>query len=314
MSVIGYYNGQFVDPASPIVPIEERGHEFGDGVYEVIRIYGGQPFLLDWHLDRLLSSLEAIRIPTPHDRKTFADLIHSAISRSGEPEASIYLQVTRGAANRNHLFPDGEMTKPAVSLVVRPVVSQEETKIGKLLIQPDERWANAYIKTINLLPNILAKQLAHDADADEALLVRDGCMIESASSNLWFVRDGGLITAPTDRFILPGITRRFVLQLADELDIPVTQMKLPLSELHTVECMFITGTISEILPIGSVLSHEDLVVGEKLSADSPHPVKIQPNDCQTIWTAQHFDLVHSLRRSFASHVDALRLANITTNR
>ncbi|WAH35779.1 aminotransferase class IV [Alicyclobacillus dauci] len=307
MPVIGYYNGKFLDPTSSVVPIEERGHEFGDGVYEVIRVYGGQPFLLDWHIERLLNSLHAIRIPSPHDADGYKELIVSAIQRSAEEEASIYLQVTRGAAARNHLFP-ADTTVPSVSLVVRPLSAKPDQKPGKLLIQPDERWANSYIKTLNLLPNILAKQAAHDAGADEALLVRDGHMIESASSNLWFVRDGKLITAPTDRFILPGITRRYVLELAGQLDIPVEQVKLPLSELSSVDGIFITGTILEILPIESVLSHPVFGPLDTLQSGSPHPLDVKPEECEVIWRARDLSVVEQLRQAFDAGITAFRAA------
>ncbi|GMA58609.1 hypothetical protein GCM10025858_31120 [Alicyclobacillus sacchari] len=195
MPIVGYYNGQFVTPNSGIVPLDERGHQFGDGVYEVIRCYGGRAFLLDWHLDRLWMSLQAIRIAPPFTKDECATLIERLIVESGELEASIYLQITRGSAIRNHLFPNPAV-KANVSATVRPRASQIAKEPGTLLMMADERWANAWIKTINLLPNILAKQTAHDMGADEALLVRDGAMIESASSNLWFVRDNQLITAP----------------------------------------------------------------------------------------------------------------------
>lgn len=305
MPVIGYYNGQFVDPAHASVPIDERGHEFGDGVYEVIRVYQGQLFLLEWHIERLLNSLSAIRITSPYDAKGYEALIREALARSKEQEASIYLQVTRGAAIRNHLFPEAA-TPAALSLVVRPIVPHADvTKLGKLLLQPDERWANAYIKTINLLPNILAKQTAHDAGADEALLVRDGRMVEASSSNLWFVRDGVLITAPADRFILPGITRRFVIELARQMEIPVREQKLPLAELESVDAIFLTGTTTEVLPVDSVLTHPDIVVSETLSTASPHPLHVQPDECTIIWRARNLELVYQLKQVFKARVEEI---------
>lgn len=307
MPVAGYYNGTMTNPSVPAVPIDERGHQFGDGVYEVIRVYGGTLFLLDWHLDRLWMSMEAIRIPNPWTKEEMTNQIESVLAQSGEVEASIYLQVTRGAANRNHLFPPSD-TKPSLSIVVRPAPLRAAVGPGKLLMQPDERWANAYIKTINLLPNILAKQLAHDASADEALLVREGRMIESASSNLWFVREGKLITAPADRFILAGITRRYVMMLAADLGIPVTETKLPISELQTVDGMFITGTLSEILPIDTVLTHPAVPVDAvgTLPTTPPHPIHVSREACSVVWQAKSLDMVHQIRGEFERRIDALR--------
>lgn len=308
MAVIGYYNGRFVDPAEGVVPIEERGHEFGDGVYEVIRVYAGRPFLLEWHIERLLNSLSAVRIASPHDALGYRELIQTAIAKSGEREASVYLQVTRGAALRNHLFPEGEIA-PAVSLVVRPVTTHPSARVGTLLAQADERWANVYIKTINLLPNILAKQAAHDAGADEALLVRDGYMLEASSSNLWFVRDGALITAPADRYILPGITRRFVLDLAADLQIPVYEQKLPYTQLARVEGMFLTGTTTEIFPIGEVVTHPHCPIEATLPSVAPHPLVVEPEGCTTIWQAANLELVHQMRSAFDARIQQFRNAN-----
>lgn len=309
MPVIGYYNGQYVNPSTAVIPIDERGHQFGDGIYEVIRVYGGRPFLLDWHLERLMGSLRAVRIDSPHDESGFRALILEAIAKSGEPEASVYLQVTRGATVRNHLFPAPDSTNPGVSLVVRPLSAPNSTAPGKLLVQPDERWANAYIKTINLLPNILAKQAAHDVGADEALLVRDGDMLESASSNLWFIEDGRLVTAPLDRFILPGITRRFVIGIAKELSIPVEEKKVPFTSLDTMDGIFITGTVSEILPIEAVLGHKDLPITANLAQQSPHPLNFLETDCETIWRSRNLEVAYQLKQAFNAKVDVFRSSN-----
>lgn len=306
MPVIGYYNGHYVDPAAAAVPIDERGHQFGDGVYEVIRVYHGRPFLLDWHLDRLWTSLQAVQITSANDQAFYRQLILDAIQKSAEPEASVYLQITRGATARNHVFPNVGATEAGVSLIVRPLHQPAVRKPGKLLAQPDERWANAYIKTINLLPNILAKQAASEVGADEALLVRDGHMLESASSNLWFVKGGTLITAPTDRFILPGITRRYVMQLASQLNIPVVEEKLPFTSLDSMDGIFITSTISEIYPIESVLLHPDLQMTETLQPHSPHPLRLQAADCTEIWQARNLELIENLRAALDSRLEAFR--------
>ncbi|GMA62280.1 aminotransferase class IV [Alicyclobacillus fastidiosus] len=310
MPVIGYYNGQYVNPSEAVIAIEERGHEFGDGIYEVIRVYGGRPFLLDWHIERLLNSLEAIRIASPYDAAGYERLMQEVLDKSGEREASIYVQITRGSAVRNHLFPEQD-TVPNVSIVVRPVAPKGEQTPGKLLMQPDERWANVYIKTLNLLPNIVAKQTAHDAGADEALLVRDGLMIESASSNLWFVRNGELITAPTDRYILPGITRRYVLELARDLGIPVREEKLPREQLSSVDAIFITGTLAEIFAIDTVLSHPSIPISTSLPDVALHPVTVTPDTCKTEWTAKNFDVVHRLREEFSARIEELRKASVS---
>lgn len=213
----------------------------------------------------------------------------------------MYLQITRGSAIRNHYFPQPPAPSN-VSATIRPAAASGSTQPGKLLMMRDERWANAYIKTINLLPNIIAKQTAHDAGADEALLVRDGKMIESASSNLFFVKDGHFITAPTDRFILPGITRRLVLELASSLGIPVEERKVPVAELSSMDGIFITGTGSEVFPIDTVLSHPSLDVEGDMPEVSPHPIVLQPNSCSVIWRAASLELVERLREAYREKV------------
>ncbi|WP_206831964.1 aminotransferase class IV [Alicyclobacillus fructus] len=303
MSVIGYFNGQWVDPAEPCVPLDERGHQFGDGVYEVIRAYGGRPFLLEWHVERLFQSLEALRITPPFDPDGCKALIRKLLERSGESEAAIYIQVTRGSAVRNHLFPEPSVVAN-VSATVRPVPpTSPEVKPGRLLLLPDERWLNPWIKSLNLLPNVMAKQTAHDAGADEALLVRDGCMIEAASSNVWFVQNGELITAPADRYILAGITRRFVLELARDLGIPVREEKLPRERLAEVDAIFLTGTLTEVYPIGSVAEHPDIPC-TPVSAARPAARTVTPEQVQVVWTARDLELVERLRTAFVERVRA----------
>lgn len=256
MATVEYYNGSFVDVQSPQVPLEERGHQFGDGVYEVIKVYGGRPFLLDWHMERMVRSLRVIGIDNPHSSDEWVDLMGEAVRRCGEADAQIYVQVTRGIAPRNHVFPDG---KPAVSVVVRGVKQSPRPSQPMLLALPDERWVNAFVKSINLLPNVIAKETAHRHGAHEAMYVREGIIMEGSGSNIFFARQGKLYTAPANRYILGGITRRFVLELARTLEIEVVEEAIPLSELGTIDEVFITSTTQEIQPITRIVAPKDVV-------------------------------------------------------
>lgn len=249
MAVIAYWNGSFVDPQAPHVPIDERGHQFGDGVYEVVRVYSGRPFLLEAHLQRLANSLAYLSIPNPHSQAEWTTIIHEAIRRSGEPEALVYWQVTRGMAPRAHQFP---AVSPSVSLTVRAFDRKPGAAATSVLALPDERWSNAFVKTINLLPNAIAKQVATQSGATEALLVRAGSITEGSSSNAWFVRDNVIYTAPADRWILNGIARQFTLQLARQAGLQVVEEALLWSGLADVDEVFLTGTTIEVLPIQEV--------------------------------------------------------------
>lgn len=281
MPTVEYYNGTFVHAQSPQVPLEERGHQFGDGVYEVIKVYGGRLFLLDWHMERLERSLRVLNIANPHSRSEWVALMGEAVRRCGEADAQLYLQVTRGVAKRNHLFPE---VQPAVCLVVRGVQPSVRPSAPKLLALPDERWVNVFVKSINLLPNVLAKETAHRHGAIEAMYVRGGVITEGAGSNVCFIRDQTLYTAPANRYILGGITRRFVLELAHTLGIEVMEEAVDLSELETVDEVFITSTTQEVQPIHRIDACESsLSALSNLPSAAPESLVVEDGAEQTLW-------------------------------
>lgn len=308
MPAIAYLNGKFLDFEDALIPIEERGHQFGDGVYEVVRVYSGRPFLLDWHLERLERSLAAVAIQNPLTYDEWVELIGEAIRRSQEAEAIVYWQVTRGIAVRNHAFPS---TQASVSLTVRPAppsANQPKTSVS-LFALPDERWANAYVKSINLLPNVLAKESAHKAGAFEALLVREGIITEGSSSNVWFVREGKLFTHPRDRYILPGITRQFVLNLADSIGMKVVERAISLADLSSAEAVFLTGTTTEIQPVNEIFT--DRAVSAELSKLPPNPKPLLVRDVlqrEVLWsTSGPHELVEDLQHACQMAIDRFRL-------
>jgi D-alanine transaminase len=249
---IGYFNGDFVSLDEKVVPIDERGHQFGDGVYEVIRVYNGHPFMLDEHIDRLIKSCEAIRLPIMETKQDFNQLIMKAIEKSQLLDCNVYLQITRGIATRVHLFPDVPVS---ISMTVRPVnpISQEAREKGQAAIfHDDERWMNCYIKSLNLLPNILAKQTAFEAGCFEAVLVRNGYVTEGTSSNVFIIKDGKVFTTPLSKHILHGITRIAAKQCAEKLNIEFIEKHFTPEELLAADEVFMTSTTAEILPIVKV--------------------------------------------------------------
>ncbi len=300
MAEVAYVNGQFVDFSEAKIPIDERGHQFGDGVYEVIRVYRGEPFLLEWHIERLFNSLRAIRIHYPFTYEECLELVQHAVEKSKLEEATVYLQITRGAAPRAHLFPS---VIPSVTMIIREFKAAKHPETKKLLLWPDERWANTYIKTLNLLPNLLAKQTAHDVGASEALLVRNGKMLEASSANLWFVVSGRLITAPANRFILPGITRRFVLELAIKLNLQVEERALSINEIQDIDEVFLTGTTTEILGIDEIInSAKRQVSDDSLSADIMDYELLKPSDCSTVWVGKSHEITDKIYSEFLRHI------------
>lgn len=249
---VDFYVDRFIEPGERVVPIEDRGYQYGDGVYEVIRAYGGAPFMLKEHLDRLERSVAAVRMALPFSRQRIAEIIDEAINRSQFGEALVYFQISRGSAPRKHVFPKVE---PVLALTVRPVprIAPEKYSGGvSATLLPDERWSNCHIKSINLLPNILAKQIASEGGHDEAVFVRDGRVTEGSSSNFFAVKDGALHTHPADRWILNGITRLAVLKLAGEMNVPVHEKEFGPEWLASADEAFVTSTTSEVLPIRAI--------------------------------------------------------------
>ncbi|MCH6265034.1 D-amino-acid transaminase [Neobacillus citreus] len=252
--ISAYFNGKFVDANDPVIPIDERGHQFGDGVYEVIRIYNGKPFMLEEHVDRLYQSAYAIKLQIDPDCGALKNTMLELIRESGLINLDLYVQVTRGMASRNHLFPDCPVS---VSMTVKPF---RTIKIGEkgagVTFLPDERWQNCFIKSLNLLPNILAKQSAYEKGFLEAVLVRDGKVTEGTSSNVYIVKNSSIITTPLSKHILSGITRMAVKGIAIENGIPFIEKQFTPDEMIQADEIFITSTTMEIMPIVRVEDHE----------------------------------------------------------
>lgn len=270
LTEIAYYKDRFVSVDEKVVPIEERGHQFGDGVYEVVRVYDGEPFLLKEHMDRLVKSCEAIDLKLPYSLKKIEEILLEGLNRSELKEAEIYFQITRGIHARQHHYPD---TPSVFSMVVRPareVDSSLKETGAKVLTTEDERWLNCYIKSLNLLPNVMAKQKAKENGCFEAILVRDGVVTEGSSTNVFAVKDGTIYTHPATKRILHGITRAQVIKLAEELDIPVVEEAFSVEFMKNSDEVFITSTSIEVMPVAQVddvvLSRENLVTRKLMEA------------------------------------------------
>lgn len=252
VATLVYLNGEFVPYERAVIPVEDRGNLFADGVYEVIRFYGGRPLAMEAHMERLRRSAEAIRLPAPDvEALTRAGL--ELVKANGVVDGSLYLQVSRGVAPRNHLFPPG--AKPTVFMIAREVPRPDRQVVEKgvaCITVPDIRWGRCDIKSIGLLPNVLAKQEAHEKGAYEALFVRDGIVTEGTSSNLFAVKGGKLLTHPEGEHILPGITRRIILHLAEREGVEVELAELREEELREADELFISGTLAELMPVTSV--------------------------------------------------------------
>lgn len=246
-----FLNGDYLPEQEAAIPVLDRGFLFGDGVYEVIPVFGGHPFRLEQHMARLSRSLAEVRIPDPHTREAWAAVFHRILELNPGGDRSLYIQVTRGVmAHREHAF-SGELA-PTVLVMVNPIAPPDPAVLEQgvsAVVMEDHRWSRCDIKAITLLPNVLARQHAVDAGATEAILVRNGLAIEGAASNLFIVVDGVLVTPPKDRQLLGGITRDLVLELAEAAGMPVMETALPASRLLEASEIWLTSSTREILPV-----------------------------------------------------------------
>lgn len=250
MGPIGLLDGKIIDLSEKIVEMEDRGYQFGDGVYEVTRVYNGRPFGLKPHMDRLYRSLRELRIPATYTFEELAEFHERLIKESGLTEAAIYLQITRGVAPRAHAFPENMV--PRLTMTIRATKANVELQASgaKGAYTPDERWLRCDIKSINLLGNLLAKQRAKEVGAFEAVQIRDGVVTEGSSSNFFILKDGVLWTHPVSNLILRGVTRTFIIeQLAPKLGLTVVEKQFDRAFADKAEEAFVCGTNTEIMPL-----------------------------------------------------------------
>lgn len=265
-----YLNGSFVDHTEAKISVADRGFIFGDGIYEVTRVINGKPFREQEHLARMDQGLKALKIDlNPKVRKSIPDINREIIKRNDllEGEAAIYLQITRGTAwPRTHTFPE----KPVESTIYlsassfEPHTELHNTGVDVITLS-DVRWTRCNLKTVLLLPNTLAKQQAQEAGVNSALLIRDGVVTESPNANIFGVKDGALYTYPESNYILSGITRGAVLEIAEKLNIPVHFNPIREEEIFDMDELFFSGTTTDIQPV-------TVINGKNLGTGKPGPL------------------------------------------
>lgn len=270
MSRVAYVNGRFVRHAEAGVSIEDRGFQFADGVYEVWSVLGGRLADHAGHAERLARSLAELRIPAPMSPAALDLVLRETVRRNRVRDGMVYLQVTRGAARRDHAFP-APGTPPTVVITARAIDFAAEAakaeKGVKVVTRPDIRWGRCDIKTVGLLPNALAKQAAREAGAYEAWLVdADGYVTEGASTNAWIVDAGGrLRTRDTGANILRGVTRKRLIELAAELQMPVIEEPFTVAEAKAAREAFLTAASAFVTPIVAI-------DGDRVGSGVPGPV------------------------------------------
>ena len=263
----GFFDGAFISLDEPKVQLEDRGYQFGDGIYEVTRIYNGKPFALPRHLERCRRSLRELRIPITYMDEELTAIHNDLIRKSGIRNGAIYFQITRGCAPRTHSFPD--QIVPLLSMTIRestPDADQQENGIHCILAE-DIRWLRCDIKSLNLLGNVLAKQEAHDKGVQGTIQFRkdQNLITEGSSSNFFIVKDGIIWTHPTNNYILKGVTRSILMEeLIPKLGYTVVEKAFTPEFALTADEAFVTSTSLEVTPVVDIDGH---TIGSGASGD-----------------------------------------------
>mgnify|MGYP000687027081 FL=1 len=261
-----FLNGEYLPADQAHVSVLDRGFLLGDGVYEVIPVYQGLPFCLNEHLQRLQRSLDGVRMANPYSIEQWSEIIARLVRDNEGENQAVYLQVTRGVAPRDHVFPEGvEPTAFVMTNPIKPLPEWYKQDGIKAITVKDIRWAQCDIKAITLLPNSLLRQQAQDAGAQEAILIRDGYMTEGSASNSYAVLDGVIYTAPKDEKVLPGITRDVVLELARSAGVSYREQAVSAEQLKQADEIWISSSTRELLPVTTL---DDMPVG----SGKPGPV------------------------------------------
>ncbi len=264
MSRIAYVNGRYVPHADAAVHVEDRGYQFGDGVYEVCEVFDGHLVDATRHLARLSRSLSELKIRPPMSDVALRQIMREVVRRNRVRDGMIYIQVTRGVARRDHVFPSADVP-PAVVMTARSAdfakADRQAAEGVAVITVPENRWDRVDIKTVGLLPNVLAKQQAKEAGAREAWFVTpDGMVTEGGSTNAWIVTaEGRLVTRPATRGILRGITREVVCEVAARQGVPLEERSFSVAEAKGAREAFITAATTLVMPVVRIDGH---VVGD----------------------------------------------------
>jgi D-alanine transaminase len=273
--MIMYLNGQYVPRESAMIPVEDRGFIFGDGIYEGVRAVGGKMFEWAPHAERMDNGLKGLRINFNRAAIDALEAVCEQVVMKNDltdGEAFLYLQVSRGAAPRTHFFPPATVPPTVFVSASKLVVPRKMRDEGCSAVTfPDMRWKRRDWKTVNLLGNVLARQAAAEAGAYEAIMHEDGIITEGAATNVFAVINGELRTHPLTERILPGVTRKVLMELLTEMKIHVREEPIPFAQLFSAEEVFVCGSTTDVTPVVSI-------DGKTVGNGKPGPMSVQIRD------------------------------------
>jgi D-alanine transaminase len=267
MDQIVYLNGEYLPLAEARIPVLDRGFIFGDGVYEVIPVYGRVLFRLREHLARLEHSLRSTRIANPFDAAGWRRLLETVVARNAWDDQSVYLQVTRGVAPRTQEFPK-DPVRPTVFVMANPLkmpTAEQRANGVAVVTREDYRWRRCDIKSVSLLANCLLRQEAEDAGAVETVLIREGNVKEASTCNVLLVKDGVILVPPKDNLILHGITFDLAIELARAAGLPLQIREVQRAELFAADEVWLSSSAREVLPVTTI-------DGKRVGTGKPGPV------------------------------------------
>jgi D-alanine transaminase len=247
---IVFLNGEFIPLGEAKISVLDRGFIYGDGVYELIPVYAGEPFRMPHHLARLQRSLDGIGLSNPYTEAQWGALVRELVGKQSFANQGVYFQVTRGVAKRDHAFPVG--VTPTVFMMSNPLATPSRDQVEKgvaVVSAEDNRWHRCDLKTISLLGNVLMRQLAAEHGAIETVMFRDGFLTEASASNVLIVHDGTIVVPPKDNLILPGITYDATMEFAREAGIPLAVRPVPKAEALAADEMWLSSSTKEVLAI-----------------------------------------------------------------
>lgn len=242
MKNLAYYNGRITAIDDMMIPANDRGFYFGDGIYEVAMVFNRRIFALEDHLERMADSAAMVRIELPAPKEEIGRLLTELTGKVESPHQFLYWQITRGTSPRNHLFPDEKAVPSNLYVYSKPWKGVEMSDEYRLISVEDTRFLHCNIKTLNLLPNVMAAQKAREAGCSEAIFVRDGYVTEGSHSNISLIKDGVFVTHPLDNRILPGTERKHMLRYCEELGIPSAERAFTLQELAEADEIIVSST------------------------------------------------------------------------
>ncbi len=265
-----YLNGEWMPIEDAKIPVLDRGFIFGDGIYEVIPVYGRKPFCAEGHLARMRRSLEAVRIRNPYSEARWNELISEMIRRQPFDNQAVYFQITRGVAKRDHAFPAD--TEPTVFMMSNPLATPSEETYAKgvsCITAADNRWLRCDIKSTSLLGNVLMRQLAADQDAIETVMFRDGFLSEASASNVLVIRNGVIASPQKDNLMLGGITLDATIDLARQTGMPLEMRPITEAEVRDADELWLSSATKEVLAITRL---DGKPVGHGAGAGKPGPL------------------------------------------